>query len=274
MINKNLGVTILFLALLASGHRAQAQPVPAKIEQRPLYYTREVTDDDLIGRSLRELTLMRNTIYARAGNKFRKQWLNDYFSAQSWYHPLDKLDESKITPLDRKNAEIIAKYDADIPRDELLSMQQGLRAENLVQGPDGKLATRPPSPEDKIELRLISMRLGKWAGPADADRTPLEDPTLLDKQVTVDSLKDFSRRDLRLIRNLIYARRGRPFKSDLLKGYFAGVDWYKADPAYTDARLTALDRRNINVILSVENQLGGPLTDWEHKREDGWFAQA
>src|SRR5215471_1615317 len=128
-------------------------------EARPFYYTREITRPDLDGRSLRELTLMRNTIYARAGNRFRKKWLNDYFSAQSWYHPLDKMDESKITPLDRKNAEIISKYDADIPRDELLSMQQALRAENLVQGPDGKLATRPPSPEDKIELRLISMRL-------------------------------------------------------------------------------------------------------------------
>ena len=118
------------------------------------------------------------------------------------------------------------------------------------------------------------MRLGKWAGSPGQDRTPLEDPTLLDKQVTVDSLKDFSRRDLRLVRNLIYARRGRPFKSDLLKVYFLAVDWYKPDPAYTDARLTPLDKRNINVILSVENSLGGPLTDWEHKKEDGWFANA
>jgi hypothetical protein len=96
----------------------------------------------------------------------------------------------------------------------------------------------------------------------------------LDKQITVDALKDFSRRDLRLLRNLIYARRGRPFKSDLIRAYFEAVDWYKADPKYTDVRLTDLDKRNINVILSVENELGGPLTDWEHKKEDGWFSNA
>src|SRR5215467_10083157 len=136
MFKRNLGGTILFLAVLMSGPHALAQPVSQETEPRPLYYTREITDDDLIGRSLRELTLMRNTIYARAGNKFRKQWLNDYFSALPWYHPLDKMDESKITALDRKNAEIIAKYDADIPRDELLSMQQALRMNNLIQGPD------------------------------------------------------------------------------------------------------------------------------------------
>jgi hypothetical protein len=35
-----------------------------------------------------------------------------------------------------------------------------------------------------------------------------------------------------------------------------------------------MDKRNINVILSVENQLGGPLTDYQNKKEDGWFARA
>jgi hypothetical protein len=170
------------------------------------------------------------------------------------------MDESKITALDRKNAEIIATYDAALPRSELQAMQQEFM--------------NPQTPEDKVELRLVSMRLGKWAGSADQDRTPLEDPALLDKQLTVDQLKDFSRRDLRLLRNLVYARRGRPFHSELIKAYFAAVDWYKPDRAYTDARLTALDRRNINVILSVENSLGGPLTDYEHKKEDGWFSRA
>ena len=69
--------------------------VTAKSDDRPLYYTRPITDDDLIGRSLRELSLMRNTIYARAGNKFRKKWLNDYFSAQPWYHPLDSAKRTR-----------------------------------------------------------------------------------------------------------------------------------------------------------------------------------
>lgn len=249
---KKLCVAFVLLAAIAA--------IAQNPDDRPLYYTRQITNDDLEGRTLRELSLMRNTIYARAGNKFRKKWLNDYFSAQPWYHSLDKMDETKLTALDKKNAEIIAGYDAALPRPELEQMQ--------------KEFLNPQTPEDKIELRLVSMRLGKWAGSPDQDRTPLEDPTLLDKQITVDDLKDFSRRDLRLLRNLIYARRGRPFHSELIKAYFEAVDWYKADPAYTDARLTPVDKRNINVILSVENSLGGPLTDYEHKKEDGWFARA
>jgi len=257
-MRKTLSFVFLSVATLVATYCARAQSTADA--DRPLYYTREITSKDLQGRTLRDLSLMRNTIYARAGNKFRKQWLNEYFSAQPWYRPLDKMDESKIRPLDRKNAEIIAAYDAALPRSELLDMQ--------------KEFMNPETPEDKIELRLVSMRLGKWAGSADQDRTPLEDPALLDKQLTVDQLKDFSRRDLRLLRNLVYARRGRPFHSELIKAYFAAVDWYKPDPTYADARLTALDRRNIKVILSVETSLGGALTDYEHKREDGWFSRA
>lgn len=230
---------------------------------RPFYYDRQITQDDLVGRTLRELTLMRNTIYARAGNPFRKKWLNDYFSAQPWYHPLAQMDQSKLTALDRKNAETIADFDGSISRFDLLARRKALLNNHQEQ-----------TPEDQIELRLLSMRLGDWADAAPEDRTPLEDPSLLDKQLTVDQLSDFSRRDLRLVRNLVYARRGRPFKSALLKSYFGTLDWYKPDPNYTDARLTPLDKRNIKVILSVEDSLGGPLTDYQHKKDEGWFAAA
>src|SRR5215471_21068361 len=225
MLRKLFFVLATLLAFSGFHHDVSAAQQQAT---RPLYYTREITKEDLDGRSLRELTLMRNTIYARAGNRFRKKWLNDYFSAQPWYHPLDKMDQSKITPLDRKNAEIISNYEAAITREDLRVRQQAWSA----MGGD--------TPEAKIELGLISMRLGKWVG-GGQERTPLEDPTLLDKQLTVAQLSDFSRRDLRLLRNLVYARHGRLFKSAVLQQYFGSLEWYKEDPTYTDARLTPLD---------------------------------
>ena len=238
-----------------------AKTSASSAEERPLYYTREITPADLKGRTLRELSLMRNTIFARAGNKFRKKWLNDYFNAQLWYHPLDKMDEGKLTPVDHTNAVVISNYDAALTREQLVKEKTRL----LKSGASG--------PEDKIELRLLSERLGTWSGDAE-DRTPLGDPSMLDKQLTLDQLADLSRRDLRLLRNMVYARRGRAFTSDVLQQYFGSLDWYKSDPSYTDAKLTDVDRRNITLIRSVEEQLGGPLTDLEHKREDGWFANA
>jgi len=106
-----------------------------------------------------------------------QEWLNDYFSAQSWYHPLDKTDESKVTALDRKNAQFIANYDAAINRDGLLAIQR---------------SATPDTPENKIELRLASMRLGKWADQPTKTALRWKTPTLLDKQLAVDQLKDFS----------------------------------------------------------------------------------
>ncbi|HEY6249248.1 MAG TPA: YARHG domain-containing protein, partial [Candidatus Angelobacter sp.] len=108
-----VGVLQITGALATTAARATK---PQDQTARPFYYERQITADDLKDRTLRELTLMRNTIYARAGNPFRKKWLNDYFSAQSWYHPLAQMDQSKLTPLDRKNAETIADFDGSISR--------------------------------------------------------------------------------------------------------------------------------------------------------------
>ena len=52
------------------------------------------------------------------------------------------------------------------------------------------------------------------------------------------------------------------------------MDWYQADEGYTDAKLTAIDRKNIRMIMGVEKANGGPLSDYEHKVEEGWFFAA
>jgi hypothetical protein len=160
-----------------------------------LYYTREITPADLVGRTLWELTLLRNTIYARAGNTFRKKWLADYFNAQPWYHPLPAIDDSKLTPLDRQNAEAIAKYDATLSGNQLRAMPQDVMS-SIIRASGA-------APRDKVDLRLLSARLGNWVGPGDTlpeERSPLEDPSVLDRQLSVDQLRDLSRRDLRLLR--------------------------------------------------------------------------
>jgi hypothetical protein len=39
------------------------------------------------------------------------------------------------------------------------------------------------------------------------------------------------------------------------------MSWYRVDDQYTDVKLTANDNRNIKMIRSVEDELGGPLHD-------------
>lgn len=48
---------------------------------------RKLIEEDLEGKTKKELEIMRNSIYARYGYKFKREDLLDYFSQYSWYNP-------------------------------------------------------------------------------------------------------------------------------------------------------------------------------------------
>jgi hypothetical protein len=56
----------------------------------------------------------------------------------------------------------------------------------------------------------------------------------------------------RVVRNEIFARYGRAFTSADLRAHFQGQPWYREDPSYSDARLSANDRANAALIQSFE----------------------
>lgn len=73
-----------------------------------------------------------------------------------------------------------------------------------------------------------------------------------DKRIlTRADLAGFSKEQLRIARNEIYARRGRFFKSDDLKAYFSKFAWYK--PYTWNPGLTSIELANAFLIQSVEN---------------------
>ncbi len=226
------------------------------ISHRSLYYDRDLAPGDLQGRSLRELSLMRNWIYARAGNPFRNENLDGFFEKQPWYKPAKAYDPGKLSDIDRRNANALARSEATIPADELKR-----RFERLA--PDGGMADNA-SETDWWEVELLALRLGKEEWLNDNEIGRFVRTSHLDRQLTLKDLDGLSRRDLRILRNTIYARHGRPFVSEILQHYFGTLEWYVADPTYTGARLAAVDRRNINLIRGLEDRLGGPLKEGAH----------
>lgn len=116
-----------------------------------------------------------------------------------------------------------------------------------------------------IELGLISRAMGEFA----VDEGQREETAgSLDKVLSVKELRMLSLRDLRLLRNTIFARRGRSFKSLVLQEHFARMPWYKPDPKYTDKLLTKTDKRNIELIRQVEEEFGGALQDKDFQVEN------
>lgn len=74
---------------------------------------RQVTDADLFDKNALELDVLRNSIYARYGRRFRSQELQKYFSSQSWYRPIyspKSFPDDLLTPLEQKNVVYILEY--------------------------------------------------------------------------------------------------------------------------------------------------------------------
>ncbi|NRB28566.1 MAG: YARHG domain-containing protein [Roseibacillus sp.] len=261
---------------LAGGFAVLEAPAQEKGDrvENPYYFDRKISEADLKDKTLRELSLVRNSIFARAGNEFRKQWLNDYFAQFAWYEPTG-LDMSKVSKRDRENAAIVAEFEVGISRKELQATEANLL--NLLK-------QKQIAKTQWLELGLISRALGRsvpagyhsyWQKQQgqDVGKTWVDpfDPKSFDRILKVVHLTDYSRRDLRLLRNTIYARHGRAFKSDSLRQYFARQDWYKVDKNFQDSQLTEVDQKNLKLIMSVEQSIGGPLSEADHLN---WFGRA
>jgi hypothetical protein len=71
----------------------------------------------------------------------------------------------------------------------------------------------------------------------------------------VDSLalSDLPLSDLRRLRGIVFGRHGRPFPDEPdIRDYLATRHWYHADPRFSNARLNAAERRNLDVIRGAE----------------------
>ena len=288
-----------------------AQPMPCKITRDPRLEVR-CQGGLLAHESLRELSILRNTIYARYGwDRFRKPWLRSYFHAQPWFEPNPSFSYRQLSDVDRKNAHFIAVREQSLTDFELMRRRNDLFARygkvwtekpqwTLPNGKTVAACTRPkgaeaeddthfdttfpgclypkmkwykPDPhftasklsdDDKIELGLLARAMGEFALDEDA-RARSEGS--LDRVLTLDELRQLSLRDLRLLRNTIYARRGRTFNSEVLRDHFAGMAWYKPRADYSDKLLTRNDVRNVALIRSVEDEFGGPLSDEDWLKE-------
>jgi hypothetical protein len=304
---------VLILLVATTAYAEEFKPAPP--EQVPSYFSgpmpchierqdraRVLCKGGELDKTLRELSILRNTIYARYGwDGYRKPWLRAYFHSQPWFKANPRFSYKLLGDHDRKNAHLIAAREQGFTDIELREMRDDVYAHHGKVWNDkpkwklqsGKIVAACSQPkggeeeeysdsidcrylkkpwykanpaftdaqltaDDKVELGLIDRGMGSFALD-DENRGKSEQG--LDRILKVDELRQLSLRDLRLLRNTIYARHGRPFKSEILRDHFGGMSWYKIDSAYSDKLLSANDTRNITLIKSVENEFGGPLSD-------------
>ncbi|HEV2835885.1 MAG TPA: YARHG domain-containing protein, partial [Pyrinomonadaceae bacterium] len=74
------------------------------------------------------------------------------------------------------------------------------------------------------------------------------------KPITRALLEGLFLEDASQMRQEIYARHGKVFKEPWLQKYFSSFDWYKADPDFTEAALTEVEKKNIATIAAYEKR--------------------
>ncbi len=84
------------------------------------------------------------------------------------------------------------------------------------------------------------------------------------KYYTVDDLREnnapqdefYGRFYIKILRNEIYARHGRIFKSENLQRAFANQRWYKPNPNFSESMLNKYEKANVDFILNYERKRG------------------
>jgi hypothetical protein len=219
------------------------------------------------------------------GKRFNDEpWLQQYFDERYWYFPSDKYDAKKLTAIERKNLEMLSgaqkkqRKVALLPGDMQFfenkaiteQMLRGLslhelrllrneiyarhgrmfRAEWLQQyfffqpwyAPEENFKDEELSGNDKLNVETIV----KYENRIHQD--------LSMKPITQALLEGLFIEDASQMRHEIYARHGKVFKEPWLQKYFASFDWYKADPNFSDAALTEVEKKNISTIAAYEKR--------------------
>lgn len=129
------------------------------------------------------------------------------------------------------------------PKNYQLSLSADVASLNC-ENPDGTVQTfvRVDAAQDAVTAALggdLRNGAGRWGF------------TSVRKVVHAD-VGGLSTGELRLMRNEIFARHGRPFDSSDLKSHFSQQPWYHADQQFQESSLSAIEKTNVALISGFE----------------------
>ncbi len=92
--------------------------------------TRRIESTDVWGYDHSLLQLAVNEIYARHGYVFQKDYLNDYFSHQAWYHPSDNFSEADLSDIEKDNIAFLKNHS---PEKSLTTISIDTNGDGIVE---------------------------------------------------------------------------------------------------------------------------------------------
>ncbi len=232
-----------------------------------------------------EWRVLRAEVEAIHGKRFSEPWLQQYFDERYWYKPSDKFDPKALSALEKKNLLTIeaaqkksrklalAPGDMELFENKLISgqMLHGLSLNELrllrneVYARHGRQFQAPwlsqyffsqpwYQPDENFKDEGLSGPDKQNVETIVAYEKKIHDE-LGNKPITRSLLDGLFVEDAAKMRQEVYARRGKVFtKEPWFQTYFESFAWYKANPDFTDAQLTDLEKRNIVTIAAYEKK--------------------
>lgn len=243
---------------------------------------------------LYDLMRLRGVVFGRHGRIFKDREIQLFLKEQAWYKPNPNFSNSMLNATERANLDLIREQEAlkheQIQPGDLRWWQtremteeklgthsaaewQVLRAE--VEAVRGKRFEDDPwlqnyfeerywyKADSSYDARQLSAVERKNLATIDAAQrqqrkaaiSPGDMEHFENRLVAEAMLKGLSLHELRLLRNEIYARRGRQFRTDWLAQYFWSQPWYEAREDNKEPVLSEIEQKNIQTIVAYENKL-------------------
>jgi len=263
------------------------------------YARQKAAREQLKDVDLWSLKLLRGVVFGRHGRIFKDRDIQAYLKEQAWYKPNPNFSNSMLNENERENLDLIreleaAQHDQIEPGDlrwwqtkEMTEEKLGshssaewqvLRAE--VEAVRGKRFEDDPWLQNYFEERywykadpgydarqLTATERKNLAAIDEAQRkqrraaiSPGDMEHFENRLVTEAMLKGLSLHELRLLRNEVYARRGRQFRTEWLAQYFWSQPWYEAREDNKEPALSATEQKNIETIVAYENKIKESLS--------------
>jgi YARHG domain len=298
-LRRSLVAVALACAAALAVANAAAQDDPFEKLQALDFSKERLTREQLKEASLWDLQRLRGVVFGRHGRVFRDRDIQAYLREQDWYKPDPGFTNEMLNEAERANLDLIremeaAQHETIQPGDLRWWQTRPMTADSLgthtaaewrilraeVEAVHGKRFEDQPWLQQYFEERYwykadpaydakrlsaterrnlaaidAAQRKGRQVAISPGDLEHYES-----REIAEAMLDGLSLHELRLLRNEVYARRGRQFRTEWLAQYFWSQPWYVAREEEGEPELSAVEKKNIETIVAYERKIKDDLS--------------
>jgi len=290
---------LLLLLSMAIAAQAQDEYASVKKWESYNFGAQTIAPADLGGLEIYDLKLVRGIVFGKHGRVFKDPDIRRFLESRTWYKADSNFQNSSLNDTERANLDVIRiaeakSHESVEPGDMRLYQTKALTRKKLgthtnaewtvlaseIEAIHGKRFDDTPWLQQYFDERYWYRAADKYdpKGLSDIERKNLQLIDTIRKQqrrvalapgdmelfenklVTEAMLRGLSLHELRLLRNEIYARRGRIFKTLWIQQYFGGQMWYDPKEDFKDEDITGTDKTNIETIVALETKLHNSIS--------------